>query len=85
MKHITRKFEKAQSEFKSLDNLKTVAKFKGKDKYFVTSHAAFNYLARDYGFKQVAVTGISIDEEPSAKQLKNCRFRKKHHIKPSLE
>lgn len=82
--YYKKNLKKAQSEFKSLDNQfeKTVAKFKGKDKYFVTSHAAFNYLARDYGFKQVAVTGISPDEEPSAKQLKKIAdFVKKHHIK----
>lgn len=32
----------------------------------VTSHAAFAYLARSYGFEQLPITGISPEEEPSA-------------------
>ena len=35
----------------------------------VTSHAAFAYLARDYDFEQLAITGVSPDEEPSAGAL----------------
>lgn len=62
---------KATAEFKKLDEKfeQALAKI-NKEKYFVVSHAAFNYLAHDYDLKQVAVVGISPDEEPSAKQLK---------------
>lgn len=65
-------FKKAIAEFKVLDDefTQALAKIQRKEKYFVVSHAAFNYLAHDYGLKQVAVTGISPDEEPTAKQLK---------------
>lgn len=35
----------------------------------VTSHAAFAYLARDYDFEQLPITGLSPDEEPSAGAL----------------
>lgn len=35
----------------------------------VTSHAAFGYLARRYSLTQVAIAGLSPDQEPSAKQL----------------
>jgi zinc transport system substrate-binding protein len=35
----------------------------------VTSHAAFGYLARRYGLRQVAITGVTPEAEPSAKQL----------------
>lgn len=65
-------YEKAIAEFKSLDQkfVDELNKVKRKEKYFVVSHAAFNYLAHDYGLKQVAVTGISPEEEPTAKQLK---------------
>lgn len=64
--------EKALGEFKALDEKfsSEISKVDKKDKYFVVSHAAFNYLANDYGLKQVAVTGISPEDEPSAKQLK---------------
>jgi len=35
----------------------------------VTSHAAFGYLARAYGLEQIALTGLSPEAEPSAKDL----------------
>jgi len=35
----------------------------------ITSHTAFGYLAKDYGLKQIALSGISPEEEPTAKQL----------------
>lgn len=38
-------------------------------KDFVTSHAAFGYLASRYGLRQVPIAGLSPEEEPSAKQL----------------
>ena len=36
---------------------------------FVTSHAAFSYLADRYGLKQVAITGISPEAEPTPRDL----------------
>ena len=72
------------SKFDELDNKFTeeLSKVKDKEKYFVVSHAAFNYLADDYGLKQVAVTGISPEEEPSAKDLKTIAdFVKDNNIK----
>lgn len=36
---------------------------------FITSHAAFHYLAQEYDLTQIAVAGISPDEEPSLQQL----------------
>lgn len=75
--------DKSVKEFEALDKKfeKELAKVKSDEKYFVVSHAAFNYLAKDYGLKQVAVTGISPDEEPSAKQLKEIAdFVEKHNI-----
>jgi zinc transport system substrate-binding protein len=35
----------------------------------VTSHAAFGYLARAYGLEQIALTGLSPEAEPSARDL----------------
>ena len=40
-------------------------------KSFVTQHAAFNYLALDYGLKQVAISGLSPDAEPSVLAWRN--------------
>lgn len=36
---------------------------------FVTQHAAFGYLALEYGLNQVAIAGLSSTEEPSAARL----------------
>ena len=70
------KFKQLDKKF--ADELKNVDENK---RYFVVSHAAFNYLADDYNLKQVAVTGISPEDEPSAKQLKTIAdFVKKHDI-----
>ncbi len=38
-------------------------------KDFVTSHAAFGYLASRYGLNQLSIAGISPEAEPSARQL----------------
>jgi zinc transport system substrate-binding protein len=36
---------------------------------FVTNHAAFGYLADEYGLTQEAITGLAPDAEPSAERL----------------
>jgi zinc transport system substrate-binding protein len=38
-------------------------------KEIVTSHAAFGYLAERYGLKQVAITGITPEAEPTPRDL----------------
>ena len=38
-------------------------------KTFVTSHAAFAYLAKGYGLEMFAISGLSPDEEPSTKKI----------------
>lgn len=40
-------------------------------KEIVTSHAAFGYLAERYGLKQVAITGISPEVEPTPRDLES--------------
>ncbi|NQN49309.1 zinc ABC transporter substrate-binding protein AdcA [Streptococcus suis] len=40
-----------------------------KQKYFVTQHTAFAYLALDYGLKQVSITGVAADEDPTPTRL----------------
>ena len=42
---------------------------KAQQKSFVTQHAAFGYLALDYGLTQVPITGLTAEAEPSAKRL----------------
>ncbi|MFI3065288.1 ZinT/AdcA family metal-binding protein [Streptococcus suis] len=40
-----------------------------KQKYFVTQHTAFAYLTLDYGLKQVSITGVAADEDPTPSRL----------------
>ena len=48
----------------------------------VTSHSAFRYLASRYGLRQVSISGLSPDEEPSPRQLANvAQFAKMNNVK----
>ncbi|WP_058234157.1 metal ABC transporter substrate-binding protein [Devriesea agamarum] len=50
------------------------------DKAFITSHAAFNYLESRYGLKQVGITGVDPEFEPSPARLKEVAdIAKKQH------
>lgn len=40
-------------------------------KKFITAHAAFGHLAADYGLEQIAVAGISPEDEPTPGYLQN--------------
>jgi zinc transport system substrate-binding protein len=40
-----------------------------KKKVIITSHESFGYMAQEYGLEQIALSGLSPDEEPSAKKL----------------
>lgn len=47
----------------------------------VTSHNAFGYLARRYRLRQVAVTGLTPDQEPSPRGLaRTARFVRDHDV-----
>ena len=35
----------------------------------MTSHEAFQYFARDFGFKIYAIEGVSTDDQPSSKKI----------------
>ncbi|MDN4592526.1 metal ABC transporter substrate-binding protein [Polycladomyces subterraneus] len=52
-------------------------------KTFLVSHAAFGYLADRYGLKQIAIAGLSPNDEPSAKELQalvETAKREKVHV-----
>lgn len=51
-------------------------------KDIITSHAAFGYLAHQYGLTQVPIAGLSPDEEPSAQALiATAKFVQEHNVK----
>ncbi len=48
----------------------------------ITSHAAFGYLAREYGLKQVSIAGLSPESEPSLSRLVEiAKFAKDNDVK----
>jgi zinc transport system substrate-binding protein len=52
------------------------------EKTFITSHAAFGYLASTYGLHQVPIAGLSPDAEPSPQQLAAIvKFAKANNVK----
>lgn len=53
-----------------------------KKKDIITSHAAFGYLADEYGFGQIAITGLSPDAEPTPKKLAELSdFANRHDVR----
>lgn len=53
-----------------------------KQRNIVTSHSAFGYLAKRYNLKEVALAGLSPDEEPSSKTLSEITsFAKENNIR----
>ncbi|MDR6884177.1 metal ABC transporter substrate-binding protein [Bacillus sp. 3255] len=53
-----------------------------KKKGFVTQHAAFSYLAQEYGLTQVPIAGLSPEEEPSPSRMGDIiQFAKENQVK----
>lgn len=53
-----------------------------KNRTFVTQHAAFAYMANQYDLKQVAISGVSPDQEPTPSRLAELKdFVKENNIK----
>lgn len=50
-----------------------------KNKTFVVQHAAFGYLAHQYGLTQESISGISPDQEPSASRLAELKHFVEEH------
>ncbi|TSB31786.1 metal ABC transporter substrate-binding protein [Streptomyces benahoarensis] len=48
---------------------------------FLTTHAAFGYLAERYGLTEEAINGLDPESEPSANRIKNLHaVAEKHHV-----
>lgn len=76
--------ENAASYLEELETLHNTFKEtlgQAKQKSFVTQHAAFNYLALEYGLNQVPIAGLSSSEEPSAARIAELKeFVEDHGI-----
>lgn len=67
--NIEESAENLKKELATLDQEFTSGLSQCETRKFVTSHAAFGYLARDYNLDQIAVAGISPEEEPAPKVI----------------
>jgi zinc transport system substrate-binding protein len=68
-------------QLKSLDQSyrDSLKEFSGKE--IITQHAAFGYLTKEYGLKQVPIAGLSPEEEPSAARLAELKtFAQEHNL-----
>lgn len=68
--------ENAETFKKELDELNDAYVAATKDatkRDFVTQHTAFSYLAKQYDLRQVAISGLSPEQEPTPKQLKHIQ------------
>jgi zinc transport system substrate-binding protein len=71
-----------KAELANLDQVYQETVNKAKNKEFVTQHAAFGYLARQYGLTQIAIAGLSPDVEPPlAKLTELAKLTKEKKIK----
>jgi zinc transport system substrate-binding protein len=61
--------EALNAELADLDHLYKETIDKAKKKEFVTQHAAFGYLAKQYGLTQIPIAGLSPDVEPTLGKL----------------
>ncbi|WP_413300683.1 metal ABC transporter substrate-binding protein [Bacillus sp. 1P10SD] len=74
--------EDLNSELTDLDHLYKETIDKAKKKDFVTQHAAFGYLAKQYGLTQIPIAGLSPDVEPTLGKLAELtELTKKKNIK----
>lgn len=58
-----------QDQLKELDQSYQEELSKVKKKNFIVSHAAFGYMAKRYGLKQIAILGLAPQAEPSPAKL----------------
>lgn len=73
--------EKYIAELSALDQKYNDALSKVAKKEMITQHAAFGYLASEYGLTQVPIAGLSPEQEPNAQRLAELKeFAKEHDI-----
>jgi zinc transport system substrate-binding protein len=75
-------FNEYADKLKALDEKYKQELSNTKRKEIVVAHGAFGYLANRYGLEQVAITGLSPQEEPSAaKMVEISKFAKEYNLK----
>lgn len=62
-------FDLLEDDLLELDERFKEMAAKAETKTYFVSHAAFGYIAKEYGLNQVAIAGLNSQSEPSQKQL----------------
>ncbi|WP_434501084.1 metal ABC transporter substrate-binding protein [Peribacillus frigoritolerans] len=79
--YYERNSENYIQQLKELDELYRTTLDKPSNKEMITQHAAFGYLAKEYGLTQVPIAGLSPSEEPSPAKLAELKkYAKEHQI-----
>lgn len=70
------------AKLKELDTAFKTGLKDAKRKDFITQHAAFGYLAKQYGLTQVPIAGLSPEQEPTPDKLAEIiKFSKENSVK----
>ncbi|MCC3378250.1 metal ABC transporter substrate-binding protein [Paenibacillus farraposensis] len=70
------------AKLKELDTAFKTGLKDAKRKDFITQHAAFGYLAKQYGLTQVPIAGLSPEQEPTPDKLAGIiKFSKENNVK----
>ncbi|VDG98021.1 Probable zinc transport system zinc-binding lipoprotein AdcA precursor [Lysinibacillus sphaericus] len=78
-------FEALKSDLGSLDKEFATMVNQAASKKFFVSHAAFGYLANEYGLEQISIAGLNTQNEPSQKELAHIvEEAKEAHVKTIL-
>ncbi|REB06377.1 adhesin [Sporosarcina sp. BI001-red] len=78
-------FEALKSDLEALDKEFAAMADQASSKTFFVSHAAFGYLAHQYGLEQISIAGLNTQNEPSQKELAHIvEEAKDKHVKTIL-
>lgn len=80
--YYEKNYNKLKEEFNSLNNEYKPKFEKIKNKDFITGHAAFGYLCREFGLTQKSISDLYADGEATPKKLEElASYCKKNNIK----
>lgn len=75
-------FSKLSKQLEELDGIFKDVATSTPRKELIVSHSAFGYLAQAYGWKQIAISGLSPSSEPTTKELQAIiEFAKQNNIR----
>lgn len=68
-KMVSERFREFTNEMKQLDEAYSTRLKEKENKQIIVTHAAYGYWVKRYGIQQLAIRGISTEEEPSQQEI----------------